>query len=144
MVFKYCLLIGTKFFFSRFALRPKVWIEYSVLGQNPNPWVYVPSGIEHSGREKTFKFNRAAYFYAAAAKSLQSCPTLNDPMDCSLPGSSVRAIFQARVLEWGAIAFSLLLCMTPLSILHPSLAHHSQAWLRPEFFWNYIQHFSSN
>ena len=62
----------------------------------------MPSGIEHSGREKTFKFNRAAYFYAAAAKSLQSCPTLNDPMDCSLPGSSVRAILQARVLEWGA------------------------------------------
>ena len=36
----------------------------------------------------------------------QSCPTLSDPMDCSLPGSSFRGIFQARVLEWGAIAFS--------------------------------------
>ena len=36
----------------------------------------------------------------------QSCPTLHDPMDCSLPGSSVHGIFQARVLEWGAIAFS--------------------------------------
>ena len=36
----------------------------------------------------------------------QSCPTLSDPMDCSLPGSSVQGIFQARVLEWGAIAFS--------------------------------------
>ena len=36
----------------------------------------------------------------------QSCPTLRDPMDCSLPGSSVHGIFQARVLEWGAIAFS--------------------------------------
>ena len=35
----------------------------------------------------------------------QSCPTLSDPMDCSLPGSSVHGIFQARVLEWGAIAF---------------------------------------
>ena len=33
----------------------------------------------------------------------QSCPTLSDPMDCSLPGSSVHGIFQARVLEWGAI-----------------------------------------
>ena len=31
----------------------------------------------------------------------QSCPTLSDPMDCSLPGSSVHGIFQARVLEWG-------------------------------------------
>ena len=36
----------------------------------------------------------------------QSCPTLSDPVDCSLPGSSVHGIFQARVLEWGAIAFS--------------------------------------
>ena len=36
----------------------------------------------------------------------QSCPTLCDPMDCSSPGSSVHGIFQARVLEWGAIAFS--------------------------------------
>ena len=36
----------------------------------------------------------------------QSCPTLRDPVDCSLPGSSVRGFFQARVLEWGAIAFS--------------------------------------
>ena len=34
------------------------------------------------------------------------CPTLSDPMDCSLPDSSVHGIFQARVLEWGAIAFS--------------------------------------
>ena len=36
----------------------------------------------------------------------QSCPTLSDPMDCSLPGSSTHGIFQARVLEWVAIAFS--------------------------------------
>ena len=36
----------------------------------------------------------------------QSCPTLSDPMDCGLPGSSVHGIFQARLLEWGAIAFS--------------------------------------
>ena len=36
----------------------------------------------------------------------QSCPTLRDPMDCSLPGSSAHGIFQARGLEWGAIAFS--------------------------------------
>ena len=36
----------------------------------------------------------------------QSCPTLSDPMDCGPPGSSVHGIFQARVLEWGAIVFS--------------------------------------
>ena len=44
--------------------------------------------------------------FAAAAKSLQSCPTLSDPMDCSPRGSSIHGIFQTRVLEWGAIAFS--------------------------------------
>ena len=38
----------------------------------------------------------------------QSCPTRRDPMDCSPPGSSIHGIFQARVLEWGAIAFSLM------------------------------------
>ena len=36
----------------------------------------------------------------------ESCPTLSDPMDCGPPGSPVHKIFQARVLEWGAIAFS--------------------------------------
>jgi len=48
----------------------------------------------------------------------QSCPTLSDLMDCSLPGSSVHGIFQARVLEWGSIAFSLAgrgleICISP-------------------------------
>ena len=43
---------------------------------------------------------------AAAAKSLQSCPTLCDPIDGSPPGSSVPGVLQARILEWVAIAFS--------------------------------------
>ena len=41
----------------------------------------------------------------------QLCPTLSDPMDCSLPGSSVHGIFQARALEWGAIAFFVYTCI---------------------------------
>ena len=45
------------------------------------------------------------YAAAAAAKSLQSCPTLSDPMDCSLPDFSVHGIFQAGGLEWGAIGY---------------------------------------
>ena len=53
-----------------------------------------------------------------AAKSLRLCPTLCDPMDCSLTGSSIQGIFQARVLEWGAIAFSALFSL-PTS--NPSL-----------------------
>ena len=55
----------------------------------------------------------------------QSCPTPSDPMDCNLPGSSVHGIFQARVLEWVAIAFSVLdinttemeICSLPQKIL---------------------------
>ena len=47
----------------------------------------------------------------------QLCPTLSDPMDCSLPGSSTHGIFQARVLEWGAIAFSHIAAISNLSSL---------------------------
>ena len=43
----------------------------------------------------------------------QLCPTLSDPKDCSLLGSSVHGLFQARVLEWGAIAFSRQECLGP-------------------------------
>ena len=43
------------------------------------------------------------------SEAAQSCPTLSDPMDCSLPGSSVHGIVKARVLEWGAIAFSIVI-----------------------------------
>ena len=46
---------------------------------------------------------------------VQSCPTLSDPMDCSLPGSSIHEIFQARVLEWGATAFSSRVAIYPIS-----------------------------
>ena len=49
----------------------------------------------------------------------QSCPTLSDPMDCSLPGSSIHGISQARVLEWGAIAFS------PFMLLPPKICGYS-------------------
>ena len=48
-----------------------------------------------------FNYEIHAAAAAAAAKSLQSCPTLNNPMDCSPLGSSIHGIFQARVLEWG-------------------------------------------
>ena len=51
----------------------------------------------------------------------QSCLTLSDPMDCSLPGSSAHGIFQARALEWGATAFSFSLpCQSPPSFPRPA------------------------
>ena len=55
----------------------------------------------------------------------QSCPTLCDPMDCSLPGSSIQGIFQARVLEWGAIAFSILYS-TEDYIQYPVIIHNEK------------------
>ena len=65
----------------------------------------VQAGIKISWRNiNNLRYADAAA--AASAKSLQLCPTLSDPMDCSPPGSSVHGIFQARVLEWGAITFS--------------------------------------
>ena len=66
--------------------------------------------IDHRTQKGQFSFlsQRRAMPKNAKVKSevAQSCLTLSDPMDCSLPGSSVHGIFQARVLEWGAIAFS--------------------------------------
>ena len=50
--------------------------------------------------------SRICIYIESESEVTQSCLTLCDPVDCSLPGSSVHGIFQARVLEWGAIAFS--------------------------------------
>jgi len=47
----------------------------------------------------------------------ESCSTLRDPMDCSLPGSSIHGIFQARVMEWGAIAYSYPFMFVPLLVV---------------------------
>ena len=54
----------------------------------------------------TFTFHFPSPMHESESEVAQSCPTPSDRMDCSLPGSSVHGIFQARVLEWGAIAFS--------------------------------------
>ena len=63
----------------------------------------------------------------------QSCPTLHDPMDCSLPGSSVHGIFQTRVLEWGAITFSVhhYSVQFSRSVVSDSLRPHEPQHARP-------------
>ena len=61
--------------------------------------------VLHTARKK-IEVAAAAAAAAAAVKSLQSCPTLCDPIDGSPPGSSVPGILQARSLEWVAISFS--------------------------------------
>ena len=75
------------------ALQNQAWVHPST--PKPRPCAAKPT-YQHGVVVKA----------AAAAKSLQSCPTLCDPIDGSPPGSSIHGILQARVLEWGAIAFS--------------------------------------
>ena len=67
----------------------------------PHPW-------DSPGKNTTvgFHFLLQCMRLKSESEVAQSCPTLSDPMGCSLPGSSVHGSFQARVLEWGAIAFS--------------------------------------
>ena len=67
----------------------------------PHPW---DSPGENTG--VGYHFLLQCIKVKSESEVAQSCPTLSNPMDCSLPGSSVHGIFQARVLEWGAIAFS--------------------------------------
>ena len=63
-----------------------------------------PPSLGFSGQEH---WSRLPFLFSVHETEVaQSCPTLRYPMDCSLPGSSIHGIFQARVLEWGAIAFS--------------------------------------
>ena len=67
-------------------------------------------------KTEVFKLYCASFESESESEIAQLCPTLCDPMDCSLPGSSIHGIFQARVLEWGAISFSkkgLLNCCAP-------------------------------
>ena len=73
---------------------------------NEPPWYKRPRLLcIHSGSLEWTSGGRAAAA-AAAAKSLQSCPTLCDPIDSSPPASAIPGILQARILEWVAISFS--------------------------------------
>ena len=63
----------------------------------------------------------------------QSCPTLSDPLDCSLPGSSIHGIFQARVLEWGDIVHSNLLIILCISVLLVVITFSFLVYMSPLF-----------
>ena len=85
-----------------FRTLPRTWASpvaqlVKKLPANQETWIRSLGGQEDSLEEGTA---------AAAAKSLQSCPTLCDPIEGSPPGSPVPGILQARVLEWVAISFS--------------------------------------
>ena len=91
----------------------------------PNFWKVEKKTVSHfiaswkdcwSWVKRALTFVFVPFAAATAAKSLQSYQTLCDPIDSSLPGSSAHGIFQARVLEWVAIAFSGLFCSPQASV----------------------------
>ena len=102
------------FFYTVIRLYMKVKVKsHSPVRPSATPWTTASQAPPSMG------FSRQEYWSGVPLPSLlqcmkvksqsevtQSCSTLCDPMDCSLPGSSIHGIFQARVLEWGATAFS--------------------------------------
>ena len=80
------------------------WIAISFPGDLPNPGIK-PASPALAGRQILYHW-ATMEAAAAATKSLQSCPTLCDPRDSSLPGSPIAGILQTRSLEWVAISFS--------------------------------------
>ena len=90
------LLLLSRFSHVRLCATPE-----TAAHQAPRPW---DSPGKNSGVSCHFLFQ--CMKVKSESEVIQLCPTCSDPMDCSPPGSSVHGIFQARVLEWGAIAFS--------------------------------------
>ena len=86
-----------------------VWPQRQQPTRLPHPW---DSPGKNTGVGCHFLLQCMKVKSECEGEAAQSCPTLRDPMDCSLPGSSTHGIFQARVLEWGAIAF----CISKYSI----------------------------
>ena len=76
--------------------------------------------------------------HSFASMHAESCPTLCDPMDCSLPGSSVHGVFQARILKWVAISYSQPR-IKPMSLAFPALEgrffYHYTSGKRHSFLW---------
>ena len=83
------------------------------MSNSVQPHRWQPTRLHHSWDSPGKNTGVGCYFLLQCMKLkseievTQSCLTLSNPMDCSLPGSSIHGIFQARVLEWGAIAFSI-------------------------------------
>ena len=91
-----------------FQARILKWVAISFFRGSswPRDQTHFSKGVSCIGRHILYHWSMwEAHLLDAAAKSLQSCLTLSDPMDCSLPGSSVRGILQARILEWVVIPF---------------------------------------
>jgi len=87
---------------------PPAAMSLSVVSDSMRPHRWQPTRLRHPW-DSPGKNTGVGYHFllqCVKVKSLKSCPTHSDPLDCSLPGFSIHGIFQARVLEWGAISFS--------------------------------------
>ena len=88
-------------------------LSHSVVSDSVQPHRRQPTRLRHPRDSPGKNTGVVCHFLlqcmkvARESEVAQSCPTPSNPMDCSLPGSSVHGIFQARVLEWVAIAFSI-------------------------------------
>ena len=93
-----------------------------------------PSSLGFSRKEHWSGLPFPSPMHESESEVKQSCPTLSDPMDHSLPGSSIHGIFQARALEWGSIAFSkrsLRSDQISLSVVSDCLRPHESQHARP-------------
>ena len=101
------------------SVRPHRWQPTRL----PHPW---DSPGKNAGVGCHFLLQCMKVKIESESEIAQLCPTLSDPMDCSLPGSSIHGILQARVLEWGAIAFSNLIATKVQS--QQAGRNHSSPW----------------
>ena len=88
-------------FFTNWAIRAAPASESFLMS-----WLFASDGQNIRASASACHFLLQCMKMKSQSEVAQSCPTLSDPMDCSLPGSSIHGILQTRVLEWGAIAFS--------------------------------------
>ena len=94
------------------GIKPSMLLSHFSVSDSVQPHRHQPTKLPHPWDSPSKNTGEGCHFLLQCMKVksesevAQSCPTLSNPMDCSLPGSSVHGIFQARVLEWAAIAFS--------------------------------------
>ena len=96
-----CVSLLVKWSESHSVVSNSVWPHRRQPTRFPCPW-----GSQGKNTRVGCHFLLQCVKVKSESEVARSCPTLRDPMDCSLPGSSVHGIFQARILEWVAIAFS--------------------------------------
>ena len=98
--------------FSTFSLFSSVQFSHSVVSDSVGPHRRQPTRLPHSWDFPGKNTGVGCHFFLQCRKVksesevTQSCLTLSDPIDCSLPGSSIHGIFQARLMEWATITFS--------------------------------------